>query len=337
MKCFLEKAIRTCRLRVEVDLQRFPSDVFLATIIFQVITSTVIAFTVFVPSAWGAEISEPIPNWSYVERKLNQNDFSPVFVREMQTKYEKREFTEVLRLNILLFLKKADYHGPQVTDGAVDEVRRFMVQNKVSLERAERLYGVAPQVISSLLWIESRHGRNKGTFHVPSVYLHLIQGERPPVLNFLRKEAKKFSDNLTADQKKQIHERAKKRAKWALEELRALYQIRKWKWEIGSSFRGSFSGAFGMAQFIPSSYVKWSRPYRQGEQPDLSKPEDAIESAAFYLKDHGWKAGALRTHEEALFKYNNSRDYARAILELANRSIGVPKLKSDLSRIPAKE
>ncbi len=200
-------------------------------------------------------------------------------------------------------------------------MRKFSTANKKSLAKATKTNRVPADVVSSLLWIESRHGRNTGDFHVPSVYLHLIQAPRTSVQNYLLSRTDKYAtDKVTPAEEKRVVERTHQKAKWALEELRAIEKVYKWKWKMGRDFRGSFSGAFGIPQFLPSSYVKWARSTKPAAQPDLSAPADAIMSVAYYLKDHGWDNEESSTQFEALLKYNNSRDYANAILNLASRA-----------------
>lgn len=273
------------------------------------------------------------PDWSYVEKRLKKASFKNSFIQEMKQLYEPKDFAQVLELNVLLYLRKSDYHGTQVTDQAVEEVRSFMAQQKSALRQAESRNKVKASVVASLLWIESRHGRNQGQFHVPSVYLHLLQAERKAVVSHLKSAAPRFADSATIPKKqlRKIDERVKTKAKWALEELHALEKARKWKWTIVGRLRGSFSGAFGLPQFLPSSYVRWARSQGGRIQPDLSRADDAIESVAYFLRDKGWRQRKSKTHLAALMKYNNSRDYANAILALADRVDGAPALK----RVPA--
>jgi len=98
-----------------------------------------------------------------------------------------------------------------------------------------------------------------------------------------------------------------------------LQKVHKWNWKIERDLRGSFSGAFGIPQFLPSSYVRWARSHKKAKQPIISRPEDAIMSVAHYLKDHGWKKSNREAQLAALYKYNNSHDYAAAIVDLAQR------------------
>lgn len=262
----------------------------------------------------------PKPSWTYVEKQLRTNGFSENFIEEVTRTYETKHFEDVLRLNILLFLKKSDYHGTQVSSLAQKEVRQFISANRVALEQAEEKYDVPGTVISSLLWIESRHGKNRGDFHVPSVYLHLLQAPRESVQKFLLTQTSRYTkDPIDKATREKILLRTQTKADWALAELRALEKVYKWKWKMDRSFRGSFSGAFGMPQFLPSSYVKFARSVKPKAQPNLAKPADAILSVGHYLREHGWKTDVSRARVDALMKYNNSRDYANAILSLAEK------------------
>ena len=264
------------------------------------------------------------PDWKYVEARLQKAGFQRSFISALKPLYEPGHFQQVLELNLLLYLKRADYHGTQVTGDATENVRAFMKKNRDALLKAEKDHGVPGNVIASLLWMESRHGENLGRFHVPSVYLHLVQADRPPIVKLLQKNAKKFRRKITAKIRADIKKRTKKKSAWALGELKSLQKMYRRDKSLVGNLRGSFSGAFGMAQFLPSSYMHWARAFNKAKTPDLLRPEDAIYSVAFYLKDNGWRR-AKKTHKKALLRYNNSHDYANAILKLAGKTDGVLK------------
>ena len=66
-------------------------------------------------------------------------------------------------------------------------------------------------------------------------------------------------------------------------------------WESGKdalALKGSYAGAMGYGQFMPSSYRAYARSYEGGGAPDIwDNPADAIASVGNYLKAHGWRAG----------------------------------------------
>lgn len=272
-----------------------------------------------------AEAKEPDADWRFVETRLKKSGLKKKFIAELKTMYEPKHFRRVVELNVLLFLRQSDDHGIQVSHAAVENVKAFIDDHQSSLQFAEKEHGVSGSVIASLLWLESRHGVNTGRFHVPSVYLHLIQATRPEVVTHLHKNAKNFTPKGRVSNKnlRDITARTKTKTAWAISELKALQQIHQRDGQILRQLRGSFAGAFGIPQFLPSSYLKWARTIRKKGSPDLYKPQDAIHSVAFYLRDNGWKKGRKKSFVPALLRYNNSHDYAHAILKLAEKVEGL--------------
>jgi membrane-bound lytic murein transglycosylase B len=259
------------------------------------------------------------PDWKYVEWRLSQIKVDDKFIKAMKDNYEAQGFEDVLELNVLLFLKKSDYHGPQITDDAVKDVQKFMRENSRALHSAQKKYKVPPAVVASLLWLESRYGQNVGRYKVANVFLHLLQSERRDVIAHLKENATRFtSRKITAKISAEIADRAKKKAKWARSELEALAKMFGRNSRMVTNLKGSFSGAFGIPQFLPSSYNHWARSASPGVAPDLTSPDDAIHSVAYYLRSAGWRGA--RNHVKALMRYNNSRDYANAILKLSARA-----------------
>ncbi len=267
-----------------------------------------------------AEAGELVGSFKYAENKLRAAGFDRAFLRALGKTYEPKGFQDVVELNVNLFLKKTDYHGVQVTDAAVASVSEFMRANGAALDAVQRRYGPSGPVIASLLWIESRYGRNLGSFHVASVYLHLLQSDRADVLARLKGGgAKRFNAAPSKKDLAKIPGRAKKKAAWAMSELRALQKVFRKRGDFALGLRGSFSGAFGLCQFLPSSYLNWAKSARPPAAPDLLRPDDAIHSVAFYLQRNGWRRDRPKTYVRALMNYNNSSDYANAILALAKK------------------
>jgi membrane-bound lytic murein transglycosylase B len=278
-------------------------------------------FLICAPLASLAEtLREVAPEWDYCEKQLVKAGLRPQFIAELKQHYDPSRFSEVLELNTLLFLKRSDYHGIQVNTEAVTAVKSFVKENQETFLIAQKKYGVPGEVISALLWIESRHGSNKGQFHVPSVFVDLLQVDRKPVIQHLYQAAKKFTRTVTKKNKRDIVSRTKKRVKWATAELKAIDTMHLRNPKVLKNFKGSFAGAFGMSQFIPSSYVFYARSGSSDRTPNLELAEDAILSVASYLHESGWRK-SKKTHTRALMKYNNSQDYAAAIVKLAQQSV----------------
>lgn len=289
-----------------------------------------LALTCVCLPAFAAEHDAPATDWSFVQKKLEKNGFKKKFITSMRKTYDPSEFVPVIELNCLLFLRKTDYHTPQISSKAVDDVRQFMIDHEKALDKAAKDFKVSRAVIASLIWMESRFGENQGRFHVASVFLNLIQAERPQAIAHLKLEAApRFTPKLTTKIASDITAKAKTKAKWALKELKAVETMWERDQKLVKNLKGSFAGAFGMPQFIPSSYNSYAKTDRKKKAPDLTRAEDAIRSVAFYLKESGWKTAKKTTHQKALLKYNNSVDYAQAILKLADEA------EIDSKRLPA--
>lgn len=256
-------------------------------------------------------------DWSYVEKRLKKAGFKKNFIAALQASYDDKDIETVIRLNVLLFLKKSNYHVVQVTDNGAENIRSFLAAHKDSLAQTEKDFGVSPAVIASLLWMETRHGANYGRFHVPSVFINLLQAERNEALAFLQENATSFDPNVSKKNRKEIIRRTKVKADWAVHELKALQWLFQKDPEKFKALYGSFSGAFGMPQFIPSSYKRLAKTTKKGGAPDLFTADDSIYSVGHYLKKHGWNQKKPKAHVRVLMRYNNSRDYAEAILNLA--------------------
>jgi membrane-bound lytic murein transglycosylase B len=239
--------------------------------------------------------------------------------------YQTDQFERVLRLNLLGFMKPPK-HMNLVTDEAVTEAAKFLKRNRKDFAAAQSKYQVSPDVIASLLWIETRHGDNLGDFHIVSVFLNLLQADKANSRKTLTRmalwqnnEGKEFSQKELT---KIIRERTAKKANWARDEIKALASIFNKKQLDLTTLKGSYAGAFGMTQFLPSSYRDFARAAQGNTAPNLMEPDEAIMSVAHYLSRHGWKAKKTSSDQrsiKALMSYNNSRDYAESILEISRR------------------
>jgi membrane-bound lytic murein transglycosylase B len=84
------------------------------------------------------------------------------------------------------------------------------------------------------------------------------------------------------------------------------------------SIRGSGSGAFGLPQFLPSSYLRFGVDGNGDGRVSLYDPADAIASAANYLARHGWRPGIAHTQQrQVIWTYNHSDPYIDTVLTIA--------------------
>ena len=83
---------------------------------------------------------------------------------------------------------------------------------------------------------------------------------------------------------------------------------------------GSFAGAMGLPQFMPTSILAYGKDGNNDGTIDLQTHPDAMASIANYLKKHGWRPGISRKKaEKVIYHYNHSDYYVKAVLKIAKR------------------
>lgn len=108
-----------------------------------------------------------------------------------------------------------------------------------------------------------------------------------------------------------------RRSEWAEKELVNLFLLSSRNKLDILDIRGSWAGAFGLCQFMPSSFMVFAVDGDGDGRVDLFNLSDAMASAANYLKRHGWKNGDIEKRKKAIFAYNRSDEYVRAVLVYA--------------------
>lgn len=155
----------------------------------------------------------------------------------------------------------------------IDPVRiaagaRFWADNAATLARAERDFGVPPEIVVGIIGVETIYGRNMGSFRV---------------IDALATLAFDFPD---------AHPRAAQRRAFFREELAAFLTAAGRTHADPLAPVGSYAGAMGMPQFMPSSIAKYAVDYDRDGRIDLvNNPVDVIGSVANYFKAFGWQPG----------------------------------------------
>ncbi len=149
---------------------------------------------------------------------------------------------------------------------------RFWQDNAADLQRAEATYGVPGWLIAGIIGVETLYGQHTGTFRA---------------LDALATLAFDFPAE---------HPRAAQRTAYFQSELAALLQLARDTGTPPTDWRGSYAGAMGLPQFMPSNWSKLGVDFDGDGRVDLLRsPADAIGSIARYMQAFGWQPG-LPTH-----------------------------------------
>ena len=159
----------------------------------------------------------------------------------------------------------------------IQEGVKFWRANKEALERAEQTFGVPADIIVGVIGVETIYGQQTGNFRVIDA-LATLTFDFPSV-----------------------HPRARERREFFRGELEQYLSLTSRTGTDPMSLRGSFAGAMGMPQFMPSSWVKYAIDFDGDGKVDLfNSPADVIGSIANYFKAFNWQPG-MPTHYPVTF------------------------------------
>lgn len=201
-----------------------------------------------------------------------------------------------------------------VDPGSIKKGKFFIRQNKDSLFYIEQRFGTSPQIITAILIAESQLGKYPMRYNVVTAYINLASLLDP---DYLSKIQKKYAVDYPQLNDEYTISRAQRKAQWALDELYHLVYLANELKMDPINIMGSFAGAIGPAQFIPSTFRSYGI---DGDEDGIRNPfnmRDAKASIGHYLKSSGWSEDAsLETKRDAIWQYNHSRVYVNTIMLL---------------------
>jgi membrane-bound lytic murein transglycosylase B len=202
----------------------------------------------------------------FIDRMVREHGFEPEYVAGVLSRVERQQW-------IIDFVTRPKRKGPTGPTGYWTRYRakflsndniaggsRFWSRYARELDRAHAQYGVPPEYIVAIIGVETRYGGYMGKHRIADALSTLA-------FDFPRRSAF-FTDEL-AD---------------------FLIMARNEGFDPFSP-RGSYAGAMGYGQFMPSSFHKWAVDFDGDGRRDLWNPVDAIGSVANYFASHGWRTG----------------------------------------------
>ncbi len=223
-----------------------------------------------------------------------------------------------VRINVTNFANNVNYSS-NWNKTSVNKTVEFIRANEAILNLAKLEYDVPGEVIASILFIETKHGTYLGNNSVLSVYFSTAMCSQPEYIaknkEFLRSNFVGTDDELEELNLK-IDNKSRTKSDWAIEQIKALEIMEGISPVSVFNLKGSWAGAFGISQFLPSSYLNWAVDGDKDGIINLFNTNDAIFSVANYLKTNGWSEN-YEERVKAIFHYNNSSAYVEAVLKLA--------------------
>jgi membrane-bound lytic murein transglycosylase B len=206
-----------------------------------------------------------------------------------------------------------ELYAQQLTQQSVDRCLRFWREEGDRVSRAAKPYGIPPEIIIAIMKIETNFGIYKGQNPIFNVFWTLSVADHPAIL----RHAVTDTGEAALEQRKRLL----RRANWGRSQLFELVQLYREGAGDGIFWvKGSWAGAFGLPQFIPTSYRTYRRDGNNDGKIDLDSTEDAVASIAYYLQENGWKGNMNRSRmKKVIMRYNYSTYYADAVIALADK------------------
>ena len=156
----------------------------------------------------------------------------------------------------------AEYRPIFMTDKRVADGVAFMAEHRAELDRVSAATGVPPEYVVAIIGVETSYGAITGKYRALDA-LYTLAFSYP------------------------------KRAPFFAGELAQLFALGKEENVDVATLQGSYAGAMGWGQFMPSSWRAWGRDGDgDGKRDLLGDPEDVFASIANYFVAHGWQPGA---------------------------------------------
>ncbi|WP_176691636.1 lytic murein transglycosylase B [Superficieibacter electus] len=237
------------------------------------------------PAPSGGFLLEPQHNVMMLSGDFANNPAAEQFIDKMVSKhgFNKQQLQEILsqakrKDNVLRLMDRQApttstlpsgpngawlrYRQQFITPDNVQNGVVFWNQYQDALNRAWQVYGVPPEIIVGIIGVETRWGRVMGKTRILDALATLS-------FNYPR------------------------RAEYFSGELETFLLMARDEQDDPLDLQGSFAGAMGYGQFMPSSYKQYAVDFNGDGRINLWDPEDAIGSVANYFKEHGWVKGDL--------------------------------------------
>jgi membrane-bound lytic murein transglycosylase B len=199
---------------------------------------------------------------AFIQHMTKQHGFSAADVRKILDEAEQQDrVLQAMQRPAEKALPWYKYRRIFINNDRIDRGAEFMRQHQQTLRAAEEKYGVPAEIIVAIIGVETWYGRNVGSFRVLDA-LATLAFDYPRRAPFFRSELEQY-----------------------------LLMCREEKMNPAKPV-GSYAGAMGLPQFMPSSFRHYAVDFNGNGRRDLwNETEDVIGSVANYLASRGWRRG----------------------------------------------
>ena len=285
---------------------------------FSTLLALILMLTVITPALSLGKETKNLRELAPLKERLINDGFSKDYI---ETTFGNPEVSFSLKGVSLFFVhseSSLDY-DQFVSDKSISNALKYMEAHKEELQEAEDLYGVDKTVITAIILVETRLGTylgNRPVINTLSTMAALAEQKNKEALWDSLSDSNRFTRE-TFDKK------VLNKSLWAYNELKSLLQFAQREKIDPVGIKGSYAGAMGISQFMPSNALTLARDGNGDGNVNLFDHADAIHSIANYLKQYGWEPNVNRQKaHKILYKYNHSNYYVDTLLKISDKLKG---------------
>ena len=254
----------------------------------------------------GADYSQREDVLAYMDALASEHGFSkPELEAIFKDAQHQPRIVEAISRPKERTLKWHEYRRIFLQEPRIEQGAAFWRDNEAALEAAQASFQVAPEYVVAIIGVETRFGRIMGSYRVLDA-LSTLAFDYPPRAKFFRSELTEF-----------------------------LLLVREEDRSVGE-FKGSYAGAMGYGQFIPSSYRHYAVDFDGDGARDIwANTTDAIGSVANYFAQHGWRAAGAVVARAKVVQPDSVAAIANQGLALSETVGGLRELGVEVSGVPA--
>lgn len=229
----------------------------------------------------------------FAERMVSEHGFDRAYVDSLLQQASKQQsIIDAMTRPAEKVKPWKDYRKIFIQEKRINQGVKFWQENRETLKRASEQYNVAPEVIVAIIGVETFYGRIKGSYRVIDA-LATLSFDYP------------------------------KRSKFFTKQLEHFLLLSREQQQAPLTLKGSYAGAMGYGQFIPSSYRSFAVDFDGDGFADIwNNTTDAIGSVANYFARHGWVMGG-----EVISRARVTANYDDALLNKLKLSKTLDELK----------
>jgi membrane-bound lytic murein transglycosylase B len=242
---------------------------------------------------------------TFIKEMIQEHQYDERFLRDVLAQAERKEsILEAIARPAERTKEWHEYRAIFLTEKRITKGKAFLIEHKDTFDIVEAKYGIPRELIASVIGVETFYGGNMGSYRVIDALATL--GFDYPKRSLFYRELKNYFLMVRDNN---------------LDPL---------------ALKGSYAGAMGYGQFIPSSYISYAVDYDGDGKKELwSNIDDAIASVAYYFKRYGWQKGEpvaslVTLSDSAADKLaNDGFSLKGKISEWQSKGVNVPKDVSD--------